>query len=298
MEFKANEIKTGIMVFFTLVILGFFLVSIFGLEFGKKRKEYQIFLHYVGGISKGSLVKFRGMNVGQVTEIKLPEGDENRISVQLEVDRNTPVKTDSKVFVTAIGLMADQHIEITAGSIDSPLLPPGSIIDSKEALSFAEITEALGELNNRMQVLITRVNNMFNEENLSHLASMMKNVDTLVQEGRKPFLETVSNLNTLSHQLEQVSKDINQLMDRNKGNLQEILSNLELTSKAAKQMTADLQGTTKHLKSVMYSSNTNLHEIIENFQSTSQNLEEFTRLLKEQPWSMVRKEAPPERKIP
>ena len=39
-------------------------------------------------------------------------------------------------------------------------------------------------------------------------------------------------------------------------------------------------------------------EIMENFQYASQNFEEFSRLVKERPWLLVRKDAPPERKMP
>jgi phospholipid/cholesterol/gamma-HCH transport system substrate-binding protein len=298
MEFKANEIKTGAFIFATLVILGIFLVSIFGVDFGKKSKEYQIYLQYVGGIAQGSLVKFRGMNVGQVTEIKLPDDNEIQIAVKLEVDENTPVRTDSKVFLTAIGLMADQHIEITAGSLQADLLPPGSIIESKEALSFAEITETLGEFNERMQGLINQVSDVFNEKNRTHLASTIENFDTLMEEGREPFLKTVSNLNALSGQLEKMSTNMTQLVDQNRGKYEEILSNLEATTRATKQMTTDLKNTTKNLETLMSRNNVNLSEIIESFQITSQNLEEFSRTLKEQPWTLVRKAAPPERDIP
>jgi hypothetical protein len=37
---------------------------------------------------------------------------------------------------------------------------------------------------------------------------------------------------------------------------------------------------------------------MENFQYASQNKEEFTRTVKERPWLLIRKDAPPERKLP
>lgn len=296
MNYKINEIKAGVMIFISLAILGIFLVAIFGVEFGVKTKEYRIYLEYVGGIEEGSLVKYRGLDAGQVSEITLPEGDETGIMVKLKVNRKTPVKTDSKAFVTSIGLMSDQHIEISAGSPRAELLPPGSVIESKEVLNFAQMSEAMGELNSQLQVLIGRVSDLLTEENQTHLTSMVGNIDSLVQEGRKPFLMAVSNMEKFSGQLEEMGKNINRLMNDNGGNIDKIVSNLEATTSATNQLISDLHTTVANLESITTSNDQNIAQIVENFQAASQNLEEFSRILKEKPWLLVRKSAPPQRK--
>ena len=163
MNYKANEIKAGIMIFISFIVFVIFLVAIFGIDFGKKTNEYQIYLKYVGGISKGSHVKYMGMNVGEVTEITLPNNNETRIGIKLEADTKTPIKTDSRAFLTSIGLMSDQHIEINPGSPEAALLPSGSVIETKEVLNFAHMSETLGDLNNRTQILLSQVSDLFSD---------------------------------------------------------------------------------------------------------------------------------------
>ena len=286
------------MIVASLLVLAGFLLAIFGVEFGKPTKEYRLFLPYVGGITEGTLVKFLGMDVGQVTEITLPEGNAAGIGITLEVHENTPIRTDSKAFVTSISLMADQHIEITAGSPHAALLPPHSVIASKEVLSFAQMAETLGELNNRTQVLVKRVSDIFDSTNRIHLRSVMGTVDTLLREGRKPLLTTVTNLEKASRQLAEMSADMKTVMDKNKGNLGDILTNLKTTTDATNKLVSQLQATVKNLESMSQSNNSNIAETVRNLQSATQNLAEFTRMLKEQPWLLVRKAAPPERKLP
>lgn len=288
MEYKSNEIKAGIMVFISFVVLVLFLVAIFGIDFGKETNEYWIYLKYVGGIKKGSHVKYMGLDVGQVAEINLPSGNENRVKLKLEINKGTPIKTDSRAFLTAIGLMADHHIEVNPGSPEAALLPSGSTINTKEVLNFAQMTETLGDLNTRVQTLLTRVNEIFSSENRANISAMIGNMDKLILEIREPLLQSITNLNKSSNQLAE-------LMEKNEGNLSEVFGNLKTTTQATNQLISKIHTTVENLESLMSSNNSNVIEIVENFQTTSQNLMEFSRLLKEQPWLLVRKSAPPER---
>lgn len=297
MEFKANEIKAGLMILFSLGILIFFLVLIFGIQFGENTKEYQTYLKYIGGITKGSLVKFGGMDVGYVSEVTLPSRNGSKISVKITIDEKTPIRVDSKAFVASVGIMTDKHVEITTGLPDAELLPPGSVLESKEVLSFTQMAEPLGDLNTQLQELVRRVVEIFNEENRSHFASMLKNMDELISEGHIQLLNMVKNLEELSGQLADLSKEMNQLMDKNKGNLDKTLVYLQTTTKETGQLISDLRTTLAKVQTVMSANNTSIFEIMENFQFASQNLEEFTRMVKERPWLLVRKAAPPKRKL-
>lgn len=295
MKYKPNEIKAGLMIVVSLAVLLLFLIAIFGIDYGKGTNEYWIYLQYVGGISEGSLIKFMGMDVGQVTEIRLPDGKENRVGVRLEIDAKTPVKTDSRAFLTSIGLMSDQHIEINPGTPEAGLLPSGSVIETKEALNFAQMTEALGDLNSQVQILMGQINTIFNDKNRAHLASMIGGMDSLIQGIHEPFVSAISNLEESSRQLAEISNDVRKLMNDNDANFSDFLTNLKTTTDATNELISEIRGTVENLESLMSANNSNISEILENFQNTSQNLEEFSRILKEQPWLLVRKSAPPER---
>jgi phospholipid/cholesterol/gamma-HCH transport system substrate-binding protein len=296
MKYKTNEIKAGMMIVVSISILAIFLIAIFGMNVGEETKAYSVYLAYVGGISKGSLVKYMGMDVGQVTGITLPQGEESRILIKLRVKSNTPVRIDSKAYVTSVGIMSDQHIEITPGSVSAALLPTNSIIESKEVMGFAQMSQELGELNNQLQDLIGKVSDVLNDQNRSHIASIMTHADSIIQDQREPLLKTMNNLENLSSQLNGISKNVDELMASHRTNFDEILSNLKTTVEKSNQLIGDLGGSAAHLELLLSTNNQNITETLENFQNTSRNLEDFTRIIKEQPWLLVRKAAPPERK--
>ncbi|MFQ5707459.1 MAG: MlaD family protein [bacterium] len=298
MEFKANEIKAGLMILISLATLLLFLFVIFGSRIGGETKEYQTYLGYVGGIKKGSLVKYGGMDVGTVVDIAFPNNGTNRIGVRLKIDVKTPVKVDSKAFITSIGIMADPHVEISTGSPRAELLPSGEILESKEVLSLSQMAEPLGDLNAQLQVLLDRVTELFNEDNQAHLASMMANMDQLIGEGQAHFLNVVSNLEELSAQLLDLSKEVDTIMENNKDNFDETLVNLQKTAKETTEIISELHTTLNDLQSMVSANSMSFLEMMENFQFASQNLAEFTRIVKERPWMLIRKDAPPKRKLP
>jgi ABC-type transporter Mla subunit MlaD len=178
------------------------------------------------------------------------------------------------------------------------MLPSGSVIESKEVLSFAQMAEPMGELSDQAQELLTRVSDVFNEKNRAHIGSMLANFDNIMTQGQKQFLSVVQNLDNLTAHMASISKDLNDLMDKNKGNFDQTLGHLQETTEETTKLIADLRETMSILESILASNTTSIVETMENFQYASQNLEEFTRIVKERPWLLVRKDAPPERKLP
>ncbi len=288
------------MISVSVVVLIAFLIAVFGIEFGKDTKEYQTRLEYVGGILRGSLVKFGGMDVGQVTGIYLPDatGDDTKITVTITVAAETPIRIDSEAYLTATGLMKDQHIEISPGSTDAEFLPAGGTLNSREVLSFTQMAEPLGQLSVQAQQLMTRFMDLFNEDNRAHFSSVIAGMDTLLSDGGTSLLGMVDNLERLTVNLANLSSDFNELLTSNRGNFDETFAQLEETTKETTKFISDLRTTLGVFENMMSSNTTNIAEIMENFQFASQNLEEFTRILKERPWLLVRKAAPPQRKTP
>jgi len=300
MPYSSNEVKAGVIVLAGFGLLLLFLIAIFGIEFEENVKTYETHLQNVPGIVKGSLVKFGGMDVGEVTEVELPTAGDPKamIGLKLKVDARTPVKENSVAFVTSVGIMADQHIEIAPGSLDSPFLPDGGTLQSKEVLSFMQMAEPFGDMSEKMETLIDRVSDLLNDENRGEIAQLLKNINGMVADGSDQMLVLMENLNTLTANLAQVSNELNDLMKGNRETFDGTVANLEATTRETAQLVSDLRTFMVQFENIVSTSGSNIGEIMENFQFASQNLEEFTRMVKERPWLLVRKSGPPKRKLP
>ncbi|MGH1365755.1 MAG: MlaD family protein [Calditrichia bacterium] len=298
MEYKSNEIKTGLMLVVSLALLTLFLVTIFGIGVGNSTNDYKLNLEYIGGITEGSLVKYVGMDVGQVTSIGLTDNEAAPIEVQIIVNEDIPVRVDSRAFITALGIMSENHIEISPGSNSSSLLPTESVIPTKEVAGFPQLAEDMGNITGELQTLMTQVNSFLGNDNQSHLTSIVGNMDTLMSDSRLQMSETVRNFRILSERLNKLTGSLDGTFNGNKGNIDGILANLKNSSDQSNELLSNMQLTLASLQTLIDSNNANVVEILDSYQISSQNLEDITRMLKERPWMLIRKAAPSERDLP
>ncbi len=300
MDYSSSEVKVGVVVTVAFGLLVAFLVAIFGVEWKEDTKIYYTHLNNIPGIVTGSLVKYGGMDVGQVTEVQLagPNSRNALIGLKLEVAQDTPVRTTSEAFVTSVGVMADQHIEISSGTPDSEVLQGGSVLVGRDVLSFMQMAEPMGEVSDQMQELLVRVGDLFNDENRAELSALIRNFNKIAAEGGEQFINLTHNLDELTKNMASISEGLDELMTENRGNLDSTLTNIAVTTRKTSELIGNLQQTLGQFEVMMSANGASIVEIMENFQFASQNLEEFSRIVKERPWLLVRKSAPPKRKLP
>lgn len=300
MEYSSKEIKVGFMVVMGFTILVVFLIAIFGIKWQDDTKEYKTYLKSIPGIVEGSLVKYGGMDVGHIAKIDLPDANniDATIRLTLKINKNTPVRENSFAYVTSISFMAQQHIEISPGSLDAQLLVGGADLEGKEVPNFMQMAEPFEDLSEDAGILIGQLTKLLNDENLKHVNSMVANIDTVLIAGGDNFLGLMANMEEISGNLTQVSADLNELMTNNKGNFDETLKYVQTTTAETSELIKVLRKTIGEFESLVAANGSSIIEIMENFQYASQNFEEFTRAVKERPWLLVRKAAPPERDLP
>ena len=139
------------------------------------------------------------------------------------------------------------------------------------------------------------MNDLFNEQNRARIAGILEGVETVVTQGQTPMLQTVEALAQLTNDMKNISKNLDAITDTTGGKLVNVMENMETTTANAAKLVGELNESMKVFQSTVLANNQNLVEIMENFQSISQNFEEFSKSIKQQPWLLIRKSAPPDR---
>ena len=136
--------------------------------------------------------------MGKVKRVRVDPGNSTRIEIDIAVDKDAPLKTDSVAKISTLGPLTDNYIEISTGSEGAALAPPGSVLQSAEAFGLPQlgdaaqamlpdIQKALQKLNQNLdglQVTIARANDLLNDRNRANIASSLSNVDHLVADAR------------------------------------------------------------------------------------------------------------------
>lgn len=179
METKANYTLIGVFAALGFMgVLGFFLA--FGkFQFDRQFAYYEVRFDAVSGLSRAADVRFAGLLVGQVTEVKLDPSGDGTVLVRLEVDRTTPVRADSVATVDSSGITGVSFIAISPGSLDAPLINDRTDVPQLEAgrSVIASLTEGAPRVLDETLRVLEQVNQLLGEENQNKVANILQNVE-------------------------------------------------------------------------------------------------------------------------
>src|ERR1700720_220094 len=154
---------------------------------GSSTVSHRAYFKFAGGVQPGAPVRYGGLTVGKVERVRVDPGNSTRIEIQLTVDRDAPLKTDSVAKISTLGPLTDNYIEITTGSERAALSEPGSALLSAEAFGLPQLGDAaqammpdvqraLQKLNQNLdglQVTLSRANDLLNDRNRANIAGAL-----------------------------------------------------------------------------------------------------------------------------
>ncbi len=298
MEYKSSEIKAGIFIIVSLVLFIAFLAIIIGMNSFSEKETYRARFSYVGGIEKGSVVRYAGLPVGSVIDVRLPGDDYPGAEVVLQVEKDTPIRVDSYAYMTSIGIMGSYYIEITSGSRDSAMLPTGSLIDSKDVMGFAQMTEPASEAMDELTELLRRMNLMLGKENRTKISEIVHSLNQISQITEENMQETLENFNILIGETQSMVAAARNIVVSNDSSIASSLASLNSTLGSTQHALQNLDSILAGVDQSILQNQKQYEQIVMNVQSLTQNLDEFSRIIKERPWTLVRKSYPPERSLP
>jgi phospholipid/cholesterol/gamma-HCH transport system substrate-binding protein len=88
--------------------------------------------HNVSGLEAGSNIRYSGINVGTVDDIKIINDTTVRVDMLIKRSVQQFIKNDCEAGIGSAGIIGDRILLITQGSEDAPLVKDGAYIGSKE----------------------------------------------------------------------------------------------------------------------------------------------------------------------
>jgi phospholipid/cholesterol/gamma-HCH transport system substrate-binding protein len=184
METRARYVLVGA---FMLTLVGAaigFVIWLARTDFEEAPTPYVIYFRgSVTGLALGSSVRYRGVGVGSVTDIRIDPTNVERIRVTIQVAKGTPVKTDTVATLGLQGVTGLAFIQLEGGLHESQDLRPAAgerlaVIPSR-ASGFEQVLESAPELVQKAVILVDRLGHVFTDANLLAVAESLENVRTL-----------------------------------------------------------------------------------------------------------------------
>jgi len=209
MEREANYAAVGAFVLLVTLAGALFVYWYSDTHEHRDFKRYEIyFTGSVSGLEKGAAVRYLGVPVGRVQDLRIDPRDSSRAQVTVDVDTNTPISEHTVAELQLQGVTGLLYIDLSedrtgtrAGpQVASQRYPVIRSAPSRFDVFLAGLPEVLAAVGN----LVDRASRLQSDENIAAVSAAIGNLDKAT--GNLP--RTAHELNTLIAELRGASADL------------------------------------------------------------------------------------------
>lgn len=174
------------------VIIGAFAIGVFALALGfvlwlsksSIDREFElydiVFTEAVTGLSKGGLVQYNGIKVGEVVQLSLAKDDPRKVIARIRVDADAPIRQDTRAKLGLMGVTGVAFIQLSGGTPPSPPLKPTPenpvpVIPSEES-ALSKLLASGSDIVTSVNDLLLRANEVLSKDNVDRISATLENL--------------------------------------------------------------------------------------------------------------------------
>jgi phospholipid/cholesterol/gamma-HCH transport system substrate-binding protein len=287
MENKSYAFAAGL---FALLLGAAALLALYWLNGGDESEHQYIVVtkQNIGGLNPQAQVRYRGIRVGKVSDIRLDPEDYSNILITISVNDDVPLTKGTVAKLNYQGVTGLAHILLLETGKDGDALAPNDEHPPRITM-IPSLLEELGEtgmatLKQARQMMIS-ANAILDDENRTHLKATLINLEA-ASGHMKPVLE---NLNTTLVQVKKL------LDDRNIRNLSQAAGEVQPLLADTRVLIGKMQVATDKLDVAIGDASAGgtaalmprLNELATDFSLTSRQLSRVLRVLEDSPQGLV-----------
>jgi len=179
---------------------------------------YQIHFHEsVNGLSNGSPVTYRGVDIGNVVSIKIDPAEANTIVTRVRVLADTPIRQDTSAMLKIQGITGTRYIDLSGGEVIQPAIKGGSAdkgdlpeITSKYS-DIATLENEVPKLVDKASAIATQADHLLDDESLAHTHAILQRWDDISKNLEQQTIQLDAIIKTTDHLVQTTDKVMSQI---------------------------------------------------------------------------------------
>ena len=297
-----EEIKAGIIIVSSFLILSALVILIGGSRFFEKVDLYSVKVMNATGLEVGTQVKLGGVRVGSVKAVKEPAGPGQRVTVEIGLKQGTPVYKGTRALITQNGFVGDIFMLLAVDKTTEGRIMPGGEIPSEESADFAQIMTRLDGLSQTVEGLVKDVDKIFSPKNVAEIERLIGNTNKAVVSGSANIEKVASSLKSTTDKLGGVLSEIEDLVKTNKPEIAGLIKKAREDLDRAGEMIKSFESAAKSVDKatgsvgrVVERQGQNIDNLIEAMTRTTEDLQGVLQEIRNKPWSVLYKEGKTDR---
>ena len=200
METRAHYILIGSFVMIAIGLAFVFVLRVTSTQ-GNFDSYTIIFEERVTGLSNGSIVRYNGIQVGEVESLALDPENPSNVIAQVRIAEDTPVTTDTTVELEPVGFTGLAIIQFVGGSKDAPLLKD---VSEERVPTIVADTSGMSQFLAGTSEIIGRANLILSDENIESITQTLNDIQVVtgaIAENRDEISDLIKNANAATAEL-------------------------------------------------------------------------------------------------
>jgi phospholipid/cholesterol/gamma-HCH transport system substrate-binding protein len=234
----SKYVKLGFLIVISLAILFWGINYLKGNDIFNRNNNYFVVYERIDGLLESNKVTMNGYQIGQVKNISFAPNKSGNLIVTMMIDASFEIPVNSLAQIVSSDIMGTRSIRMILSDENTVYQSndtiPGAIeSDLKEQVSLQvlPIKNKAEQLLSTIDSAITVLTVIFNED------------------ARENLSESFENINKTIENAQSITNDLQQIVSAEKGNIQQILINIEDITSFLSSNTSELEKTIKNLSS-------------------------------------------------
>lgn len=235
---SAKYIKLGILIVVSLTILIWGISYLKGNDIFKQTTYYYVVYERVDGLLESNKVTMNGYQIGQVKDIEFAPDNSGRLVVTLSTHSSFFIPVNSVAKIISSDIMGTRSIDMVFSDQKEIHQPNDTILGAIESDLKEQVSMQVLPIKNKAEQLLGTIDSAIT------VLTVIFNEDA-----RQNLSESFEKINQTIENIEKTTADLQIIVSSEKGNIKQIILNIEEITTAFNKNSAALQTTIQNLAS-------------------------------------------------